>query len=538
MSDAEAQEEEVAMKEIENGEEDMEDEEEEEEKSEGGDELDTVDYGAMFKASYEEDGTEGSASVAMLAHFVQTFGHVMKLEELEFGDIEASFGAARDETQELLLRTLLRLGDKRARLNEWQDRVRRLVRNEVARHRGRFDLFGPLLESETQLFLTKKRFQFMDTSRSFKFAVIPLLLAQACNADAIVNAADALSPDDLREHPIVYDANARLQWYSFDRPEQRATGRIYRESFSFDSRGRGKTDDWTSLCSNAEQMRDLRASLAEKTNASKSERQLLQVIDNDLIAPTEAIEREMMLKERARERKQKRLERLGHATTFAMLFDETKRRRLPPGAYALDIDEPRRSSRHGGHSRGTWADEPAPAERSTSNMSRGERAARREQQVVMQRTLSDMAEIAEIGETDDAAENGESAVAAAQEDEAQDVAPPRQKKRVRREVVDDDDDSWGGGGADERFENGTNNRHDDEDADFDDDAEEEAAEQRRAAQERLARPVKARLEPVATVAFSPGGHAADDDDDEEGDGDDAWKAATGAMKKSGGVSFD
>lgn len=531
------------MKEIENGggDDDMEDDEEDEEKSDGGDATDTVDYGAMFKESYNDDGNDaakGSASVAMLAHFVQTFGHVMKLEDLEFGDIEACFGAARDETQELLLRTLLRLGDKRARLNEWQDRVRRLVRNEVARHRGRFDLFGPLLESETQLFLTKKRFQFMDTSRSFKFAVIPLLLAQACNADAIVNAADALSPDDLREHPIVYDASARLQWYSFDRPEQRATGRVYRESFSFDSRGRGKTDDWTSLCSNAEQMRDLRASLAEKTNASKSERQLLQVIDNDLIGPTEAIEREMMLKERARERKQKRLERLGHATTYAMLFDETKRRRLPPGAYALDIDEPRRSSRHGGHSRGTWADETAPVDRSTSNMSRSERAARREQQVVLQRTLSDMAEIGEAGEAD---ENGDSAAAAPQEDEAQDAAPPRQKKRVRREVVDDDDDSWGGGGADERFENGTNNRHDDEEAEFDDDGEDEeeaTAEQRRAAQERLARPVKARLEPVATVAFSPGGHAADDDDDEEGDGDDAWKAATGAMKKSGGVSFD
>jgi hypothetical protein len=62
--------------------------------------------------------------------------------------------------------------------------------------------------------------------------------------------------------------------------------------------------------------------------------------------------------------------------------------------------------------------------------------------------------------------------------------------------------------------------------------------------ERLARPVKARLEPVATVAFSPGGHAEhddDDDDEEDDDGDecmeDAWDTATTTMKKSGGVTF-
>jgi hypothetical protein len=500
---------------------------EDDEQSEGGDETDTVDYGAMFRDSYSESGETTSVGVAMLAHFVQTFGHVLKLDDVEFADVESAFASQHDETQEQLLRTVLRVGDKRARLNEWQQRVRRVVRNEVARHRGRFDVFGAHLETETQLFLTKKRFLFMDASRQFKFAVIPLLLAQACDADIIVNAADALAPDELREDPIVFDAAARTQWFSFDRPEQRATARIYREQFSFDAQGRGRSDEWRTLCSTAEQMRDLRTSL-ERADASKSERELLRVINSDLIERTEAIEREALAKARSRERKQKRLQRLGHALTYAALFDEGKRRRPPPGAYAVDAGETRRSARNGGHARGAWADEPTQVERSSSTLSRGERAARREQQIVMQRAQSELELLAPVDETP-------------APDDANVAAPPPRKKRARR---NDDEDSWGNDDSgDESEQPPARNGHriDDDDDDAGVEEVESAAaleEQRRAAQERLMRPVKARLEPVATVAFSPGGHAEHDDDDEDDDEGDAWNAATTVMKKSGGVTFD
>jgi hypothetical protein len=443
------------------------------EESEGGDETDTVDYSAMFKDSYAVDANaETSVGVAMLAHFVQTFGHVVKLEDVEFADVESAFASQHDETQELLLRTVLRVGDKRARLSEWQQRVRRVVRAEVARNRGRFDVFGPQLETETQLFLTKKRFLFMDASRDFKFAVIPLLLAQACDADIIVNAADALSPDELREHPVVHDAAARTQWFSFDRPEQRATARIYRERFSFDAKGRGRSDEWRTLCSTAEQMRELRTTL-EQSGASKGERDLIKVIDNDLIGPTEAIEREALAKARARERKQKRLERLGHALTYSAIFDENKRRRPPPGAYALDAGETRRSTRNGGHARGTWTDEPAQNERSTSTLSRGERAARREQQIVMQRAQSELDLIGEAGEADD--ERRLCCCRHHHSMKRKDAAPPRQKMTTCAAWLSTTTTIRGAAaGRMSALNNGHNNnqQHDDEDRnELDDDGE-------------------------------------------------------------------
>ena len=491
-------------------EEEREEDEDEDEADERDEQTtsDTTDYAALFSGSYgaASEQLKSSGEFAQLLHFVGTFGHVVKLgdgpkascaDALDAADLEAAFLTPRDELQERLLRALMRLADKRARPGEWQQRVRRFVRLEVAHGKGSYAVFGAALATETELFVSKAKFAFLDASLAFKLKVLPLLLGRACAHDTIVNAADALKLDELRLRPLVH--GARVHFYTFDRADQTPTARLFREDIAVDAQGHRSTASWTTLCTTAQEMRDLVAALELSTD--DDEKRLLKVIKEHLLAPTEAVEKEALAKERARQRKQQKLDRMGHA--LAQVVERSSRRaRPPPGAFAYGEKtfDGRRTRSNAGD--GDWVGTAASLERSTSTMSRAERAQRREQQVALQKVARTR------GDGD-------------------------RPKRSRRS-----DDSASYGDADE---NGDNDDDDDDDDDDNDASNEGGAVsasveidvEKLAAQEHLARPVQARFEPVAAVAFSPGGHAVHDEsnDDDDDDDDDAFKIAVAARAK-------
>ena len=61
---------------------------------------------------------------------------------------------------------------------------------------------------------------------------------------------------------------------------------------------------------------------------------------------TEAVERKQAIKARSRQRKARQLERLGHRESLILDESTRKRRRPPPGAFAVDPFEAKQTQEH------------------------------------------------------------------------------------------------------------------------------------------------------------------------------------------------